>query len=419
MVKPAQTSKRKKKAQGKKSKKSEKMKMKKKTISRNAKKKMHAKAKHMFARKKKPASRIKLKASAKYAKKSGQVKKKISAKKSSGVKMKAKQKPIAPKAGKIRAHPDASKKPARAKTGAHAKTSAAAKAHANASAVSHSAKAAANAKTAKMPLSSKEQRKPRCIVLAGFGLNAELELAHAFSLAGADSKIVHFSDISSGKEKLEDYEIFAIPGGWSFGDDIAGGRVLSNKLRHTFRSQFDSFVASGKPILGVCNGFQTLVKLGALPNISGTSTQESTLTFNKSGRFEDRWVYLKPQKSVCKYFEGVAFINCPVRHGEGQFVPRDKKLLEALSKSGMVPIKYCDDKLDDSAGYPQNPNGSVENIAGICDPTGKILGLMPHPECSVIRTCFPRFTAGVSHEKNSIRFFENIVSEARRHVRKE
>ena len=300
--------------------------------------------------------------------------KKITAKKLIGVKMKSKQ------------------KQAPAKAVVHAK-----------------AKAAAIAPQA-------EKRKPRCIVLAGFGLNAEAELAHAFSLAGADAEIVHFSDISSGKKKLSDYEIFAIPGGWSFGDDIAGGRVLSNKLKNTFRSQFEAFVASGKPILGVCNGFQTLVKLGALPNISGVSSQESTLTFNKSGRFEDRWVFLKPQKSVCKYFEGVSFIHCPVRHGEGQFVPRDRKMLDALVKAGMVPIKYCDEKLDDSAGYPQNPNGSVENIAGICDPTGKILGLMPHPECSIARTMFPRFTAGVSFEKNSTRFFTNIVAEGARHI---
>ncbi|MFA6214627.1 MAG: phosphoribosylformylglycinamidine synthase subunit PurQ [Candidatus Micrarchaeia archaeon] len=260
------------------------------------------------------------------------------------------------------------------------------------------------------------ERKPRCLVLAGFGLNAEAELAHAFCLAGAEAHIVHFSDISSGKARLGDYEIFAIPGGWSFGDDISGGRVLSNKLKHTFGPQFEAFVKSGKPMLGVCNGFQTLVKLGALPNLSGAFGQESTLAFNKSGRFEDRWVYLKPQKSVCKYFEGVEFIHCPVRHGEGQFVPRDKKLLDALAKGGMVPIKYCDGKLDDSAGYPQNPNGSVLNIAGICDPTGKILGLMPHPECSVSRTLFPRFTAGISHEKNTMRFFENIVKAAQEYV---
>jgi len=331
------------------------------------------------AKKKLPAKAKKIKkqisAKAKH-KKIGSKTLKILAKKATGVEMKAKQKSDVAKAAKIMAP----------------------------------------TKIAKISTPAKEQRKPRCVVLAGFGLNAEAELAHAFSLAGADAEIVHFSDISSGKKKLENYEIFAIPGGWSFGDDIAGGRVLSNKLKHTFRSQFEAFVSSGKPILGVCNGFQTLVKLGALPNISGASNQEATLTFNKSGRFEDRWVYLKPQKSVCKYFEGVSFINCPVRHGEGQFVPRDKKLLDALAKGGMVPIKYCNELLDDSASYPQNPNGSVENIAGICDPTGKILGLMPHPECSVIRTQFPRFTAGISSEKNSLRFFENIVKAAREYV---
>ena len=260
------------------------------------------------------------------------------------------------------------------------------------------------------------KRKPRCIVLAGFGLNAEVELAHAFSLAGADSEIVHFSDISSGRKKLSDYEIFAIPGGWSFGDDISGGRVLSNKLKSTFRSQFEAFVSSGKPILGVCNGFQTLVKLGALPNMSGTFAQESTLTFNKSGRFEDRWVFLKPQKSACKYFEGVEFINCPVRHGEGQFVPRDPALLSSLQKQGMVALRYTDSKMKESPGYPTNPNGSPYDIAGICDRTGKILGLMPHPECSVYRTQFPRFTAGISHEKNSLRFFGNIVKAAEEYV---
>lgn len=260
------------------------------------------------------------------------------------------------------------------------------------------------------------QRKPRCMVLAGFGLNAEAELAHAFTLGGADAKIVHFSDVSSGKVRLENFEIFAIPGGWSFGDDIAGGRVLANKLKSTFRSQFEAFALSGKPVLGVCNGFQTLVKLGALPNLSGTFEQEATLTFNKSGKFEDRWVYLKPQKSSCRYFEGVPFIHCPVRHGEGQFVPRDSALLSQLQKQGLLALTYTDDKLSDNPGYPANPNGSPLDIAGICDKSGKILGLMPHPECSVLRLTFPRASANISFEKNSVRFFENIVKEGAKYI---
>jgi phosphoribosylformylglycinamidine synthase subunit PurQ / glutaminase len=277
-------------------------------------------------------------------------------------------------------------------------------------------KAKAAMAATKTALALVEKRKPRCIVLSGFGLNAEFELAHAFSLAGAESKIVHFSDVSSGAVKLDDFEIFAIPGGWSFGDDIAGGRVLANKLKNTFREQFESFVNSGKPILGICNGFQTLVKLGALPNVAGNFSQESTLTFNKSGKFEDRWVFLKPQKSACKYFEGVAFINCPVRHGEGQFVPRDSELLTSLQKQGMVSLCYTDSEMKENPAYPANPNGSPYGIAGVCDKTGKILGLMPHPECSVRRITFPRFTSGVSYEKNSLRFFENIVKEGAKYV---
>ncbi|MEM4634245.1 MAG: phosphoribosylformylglycinamidine synthase subunit PurQ [Candidatus Anstonellaceae archaeon] len=268
--------------------------------------------------------------------------------------------------------------------------------------------------SSKKPL--QEKRKPRCMVLSGFGLNSERELANAFTLAGADPYIIHFSDISSGKQKLSDFQIFAIPGGWSFGDDIASGKVLANKLKSTFRNQFEEFASSGKPILGICNGFQVLVKLGALPNLSGRFEQEATLASNASGRFEDRWVYLKPQKSACKYFEGVDFIHCPVRHGEGRFIARDQAILSLLERNGQIALKYADEKLQEASDYPENPNGSQLNIAGVCDKTGKILGLMPHPECSVYRFHFPRWTAGISHEKNSLRFFENIVREAEKHL---
>ncbi|MFA6490167.1 MAG: phosphoribosylformylglycinamidine synthase subunit PurQ [Candidatus Micrarchaeia archaeon] len=260
-----------------------------------------------------------------------------------------------------------------------------------------------------------EPRPPKCLVLSGFGLNSEMELAHAFSLAGADSKIVHFSDISSGETKLEDFQIFAIPGGWSFADDISSGRVLANKLKSTFRGDFEAFVTSGKPMLGICNGFQVLAKLGALPNMALDFSQEATLSNNASGRFEDRWVNLKPQKSACKYFEGVDFINCPVRHGEGRFICRDSAVLSQLEKKGQVALKYVDGNMKEG-DYPINPNGAVKNIAAISDTTGKILGMMPHPECSVYRSQFPRWTAGISHEKNSRRFFSNIVEEGKKYI---
>jgi len=282
------------------------------------------------------------------------------------------------------------------------------------------AKKMAKQKTAKVKAASKPvavpSKKPKCLVLAGFGLNSEVELANAFALAGADARIVHFSDISSGKEKLSNYQIFAIPGGWSFADELGAGRVLANKLGSTFKKQFEAFLASGKPVIGICNGFQVLVKLGALPNAAGAFQQETTLTQNASGKFEDRWVYLSPQKSACKYLEGVPFIHCPVRHGEGRLVVRDEKELAALERKGLVVLKYSDEKGNADVGYPLNPNGSPRNIAGICDSTGKIFALMPHPEVAVRAECFPRFTAGISHEKNSLRFFQNIVKAAYEYI---
>jgi len=258
-------------------------------------------------------------------------------------------------------------------------------------------------------------RKPKCLVLSGFGLNAEAELAYAFSLGGAEAKIVHFSDIASGAARLENYQIFAIPGGWSFADEISSGRILANKLGSAFRSQLDSFLESRKPILGICNGFQTLVKLGVLPNMGMAFSQEVTLLRNARGRFENRWVYLKPQKSVCKYFEGVDFIHCPVRHGEGQFLPKDNATLTQLSKKGLVALRYVGKDMKEGE-YPINPNGSAQSIAGICDTTGSVLALMPHPECSVLRTQFPSFTSGISFEKSSIRLFSNIVGAAKEHA---
>jgi len=262
---------------------------------------------------------------------------------------------------------------------------------------------------------AKEKKKPKCIVLSGFGLNAEAELAHAFSLAGADSRIVHFSDIASGAVKLSSFQIFAIPGGWSYADEISSGRVLANKLKSAFRAQFDLFVSSGKPVLGICNGFQTLVKLGALPNMSLSFEQEATLTNNASGKFENRWVCLKPQKSVCKYFEGVPIIHCPVRHGEGRFIAGEEKLAQ-LEKKGLVALKYSDEKGNTDVSYPLNPNGASGSIAGICNAEGNVLGIMPHPEVAVRRECFPRFTDGVSYEKNSLRFFQNIVKAGEKYL---
>ena len=259
--------------------------------------------------------------------------------------------------------------------------------------------------------------KPKILVLAGFGLNCERETAIAFNEAGGDAKIVHFYQLQTRKEKMEEYSAFVIPGGWSFGDDIAGGKVLANRIRYRIWDQMREFVQAEKPIVGICNGFQMLVKLGILPNLGGDGQQEVTLVGNASGKFEDRWITLDPEKkSMWAYAKGIDFIRAPVRHGEGRFIAKDGKLLEKLEEEGLVVFRYShwdgERKENESVGYPKNPNGAHKDIAGICDVSGRIFGMMPHPECSIFEWQHPKVRKGEAHTKGSRKFFENIVREA-------
>ena len=224
-------------------------------------------------------------------------------------------------------------------------------------------------------------RKPRALVLTGYGINCDYETAHAFNLpaVGGDGVRVHLNDLIAAPQMLRDYQIFAIPGGFSFGDDIASGKVLAVKLRGRLLEPLRAFVEHGRLVLGICNGFQVLVKLGLLPNLEGECRQDVTLTFNDSGHFEDRWVYLKVNPaSNCVFTTGVDRVYLPVRHGEGKFIPRDMSTLETLEARHGIVMRYVD-KDGQLGGYPWNPNGSVANIAGICDLTGRVFGLMPHP----------------------------------------
>ncbi len=221
--------------------------------------------------------------------------------------------------------------------------------------------------------------KPRALVLTGYGINTDLEMAYAFELAGAEAERVHLGDLISGNVKLSDYQIFVVPGGFAFADDLGAGKVFAERLRTHLMDELLAFIEAGKLVLGVCNGFQALVKLGLLPALSRYGVQEATLTFNDSGRFEDRWVYLEPERdSVCVFTCRLGRIYLPVRHGEGKFVPQDAGALKQLNAQGQVALRYVDPE-GRPAGCPWNPNGSVENIAGICDPTGRVFGLMPHP----------------------------------------
>lgn len=250
---------------------------------------------------------------------------------------------------------------------------------------------------------------PKALVLTGYGINTDYETALAFELAGARAERVHLNELIANKGQLHDYHITAIPGGFSFGDDIAAGKVLANKLRLNLKEELLNFIEGGKLLIGICNGFQVLVKMGLLPGINGDNSQQATLTFNDSAKFEDRWVYLKVNpNSKCIFTQGLERLYLPVRNGEGKFVPQDG-ILEQLKENEQIVLKYVDEQ-GAEAGYPWNPNGSVENAAGICDPTGRIFGLMPHPEAYLFRVNHPRWTREeLPEEGQGLKIFKNAV----------
>lgn len=259
---------------------------------------------------------------------------------------------------------------------------------------------------------------PKVLVLTGYGINCDIETQHAFRIAGADAERVHLTDLINGTRQLSEFHILALPGGFSFGDDIASGKVLANMIKYNLREQVQDFIGEGKLIIGICNGFQAMVKMGLLPGFDGDYTeQEVTLTFNDSGRFEDRWVHLRAnQMSKCVFTKGIESIYLPVRHGEGKFVVKNPGVLSRLKKDNNIVFQYTDGK-GDLAGYPHNPNGSVDNIAGICDGTGRVFGMMPHPEAYQHRTNHPGWTreelpeegAGVAIFRNAVEYVMEIL----------
>jgi phosphoribosylformylglycinamidine synthase len=228
-------------------------------------------------------------------------------------------------------------------------------------------------------------KKPKVMVLRTAGTNCDLETAAAFEASGASVERVHINQLVEGahgraNRQFDDYHILAIPGGFTYGDDIESGRILANELRLQLGEKIAKFIADGKLVIGICNGFQVLVRAHILPGLhaGGASQQTATLTNNDSGKFEDRWVTLKSEgKSVWTRGLGER-LYLPVAHAEGKFVA-DKAVLEQLNKNAQVAFRYCapDGKLP---RYPENPNGSLEHIAGITDRSGRVLGLMPHPE---------------------------------------
>ncbi len=234
----------------------------------------------------------------------------------------------------------------------------------------------------------------RALVLTGFGLNCDLETAYALQVAGGSPERVHLNSLIAGERRLDDYRIFVIGGGFSWGDDHGAGVIMAMRLKYRLKEHILRFVERGGLILGICNGFQVLVNLGVLPAFEPSAmSREVALIGNDCGSFRDQWVHLSVNRgSPCVFTRGIERINLPVRHGEGKFYA-EPEVVDRLVDQGQVALRYArsDGGLAEGA-FPYNPNGSVLDIAGICDPTGRILGLMPHPEAFNHWTNHPDWT---------------------------
>jgi phosphoribosylformylglycinamidine synthase len=223
---------------------------------------------------------------------------------------------------------------------------------------------------------------PGVLLLTGYGINCEEETAYAFQACGAKPKIVHVNDLIAAPKQLNDYQIFVVPGGFSYGDDTGSGNALANKMRHTLWPELMEFVAADHLVLGICNGFQVLVNLGLLPGGADNSFGERrvALIANCSARYECRWVNLAAAASDAVFLRDVESLYLPVAHGEGRFFAPPETLAE-LKERRQVALRYVNSENQPAAGvFPVNPNGSLDDIAGICAADGRIFGLMPHPE---------------------------------------
>ncbi|MGA2093506.1 MAG: phosphoribosylformylglycinamidine synthase I [Sedimentisphaerales bacterium] len=230
----------------------------------------------------------------------------------------------------------------------------------------------------------------KVIVLRAAGINCDLETQNAFELAGAQAERVHINRLIEEKNALDGFQILVIPGGFSYGDDVAAGKILANQIKHHLYEQVRKFIDKGSLVLGICNGFQVLVKVGILP-FADAAGQPVTVTYNDSNKFEDRWVYLEPASDRCIFIEKGRRIYLPIAHGEGKVVTKDQPTLDKLQSENYIAFKYVDEN-GKEGGFPVNPNGSVHSIAGFTDSTGRVLGLMPHPERHIRHTQHPRWT---------------------------
>jgi phosphoribosylformylglycinamidine synthase I len=269
---------------------------------------------------------------------------------------------------------------------------------------------------------------PQVLILRAPGTNCDGETAFAFEQAGALPTSFHINQLLESPARTKEFQILCIPGGFSYGDDIAAGRILANQIRHHLRDALHQFKEDGKLILGICNGFQVLIKAGVLL-ADGADGEPATLTWNKTGRFQDRWVHLAANGDRCVFLRGIERMYLSIAHAEGRFVPRDDATLHQLEQNSQLALRYAVEPNGKPSAaqvspsecngaelpFPANPNGSTANVAGLCDETGRVFGLMPHPERHIERTQHPRWTRGEGRDpgdglavfRNAVRYFAN------------
>ncbi len=262
---------------------------------------------------------------------------------------------------------------------------------------------------------------PRVLILRAPGTNCDGETAHAFTVAGGLPDAWHVNRLLDERDLLARYQILCLPGGFSYGDDIASGKILANQIRHHLADALKKFRDDGKLILGICNGFQILVKSGVLL-ADDDHGSPATLAWNTSRRFEDRWVNLRVSGDRCVFLRDIEEMYLPVAHGEGRFVARTGRALDQLESAGQLPLRYAGARELVGASatgghqlpYPENPNGAERDVAGVCDESGRVFGLMPHPERHIDPTQHPRWTRGEARTPgdglqvfvNAVRYFE-------------
>lgn len=257
--------------------------------------------------------------------------------------------------------------------------------------------------------------KVKVLVITGFGLNCERETAAAFNHVGAEAEQVHLNDLIAGRRTLDEFQILAFIGGFSFGDHLGAGTVFANRIQFKLRDALKKFIADGKLIIGICNGFQTISRLGLVPALNGQYfVQQAALAHNDSGLFRDDWCTLRANpSSPCVFTRGIDLIRLPLRHGEGKFVA-DPATLKQIEIKNLVVFRYANADGSIATEFPANPNGALNSIAGICDETGRVFGLMPHPEAFLSPYNSPTWTSDqlkgdLPAEGDGVAIFRNAV----------